>query len=212
MKPPTLIGDPFRVQLKMSNGKVRRRIVGRYLCGCGKEFVTNVNNIKTGNTQSCGCFRAVVSSERTKTHGMTGTTTYHVWSGMQERCRNPKNKKWHNYGGRGVRVCDRWQSFENFLADMGEAPEGKSIDRHPDQNGNYEPGNCRWATGKEQCRNKRNNIVIQINGESMTVVEWSETTGAVSAQLIYARLHRGWPPEEAVYVPARKMSIYRRKP
>ena len=88
-------------------------------------------------------------------HGMHGTPTYRVWNGMTQRCLNPKNGRWDDYGGRGITVCERWQIFENFVADMGERPEGETLDRYPNQNGNYEPGNCRWATAEQQGQNKR---------------------------------------------------------
>lgn len=89
------------------------------------------------------------------TSGRTMSPTYYSWSTMRTRCRNPKCNRYANYGGRGIRICERWELFENFLADMGERPSGLSLDRYPDKNGNYEPGNCRWATSKEQAQNRR---------------------------------------------------------
>lgn len=107
---------------------------------------------------------------------------------MRQRCTNPKNQDWEHYGGRGIRVCERWENFDNFLADMGKKPRGKSIDRR-DTDGDYEPGNCLWATQREQCRNKRNNRVIEWRGQKRTMTEWAELSGRKHAtQWLYRRL------------------------
>jgi hypothetical protein len=112
---------------------------------------------------------------------------------MKARCSNPNGQEFHNYGGRGIAVCDRWQnSFESFFADMSEGFfEGAEIDRK-DTNGNYEPGNCRWVTDKEQQRNKRTNHLLTIGEETMTLIEWEEKTG-IKANTILIRIRRGWP-------------------
>jgi hypothetical protein len=97
-----------------------------------------------------------IREPRTHGHASNGCSpTYHSWTAMKKRCRDPNNKDWKIYGGRGISYCERWERFDNFLADMGERPEGTSLDRFPDKNGNYEPGNCRWATDLEQARNRR---------------------------------------------------------
>ena len=110
-------------------------------------------------------------------HGMTQTPTYGVWSGMVGRCTNPNFKQWKDYGGRGIKVCERWMDFRNFLLDMGEKPEGKLIDRWPNNDGNYEPGNCRWATRREQQSNMRSNVRIAWNGEILTCADWGRRLG-----------------------------------
>jgi hypothetical protein len=142
------------------------RYVGRsrWLCQCRCGAIAEVDggSMRIGTTKSCGCLlkEARRNNEHNKKHGMRGTSTYHIWTSMKQRCYNEKAINYHNYGGRGIKVCDRWlNSFENFLSDMGERPEGKSLDRYPDNDGNYEPGNCRWASSKTQCRNRRNNVV-----------------------------------------------------
>ena|SRR5438105_3349104 len=118
---------------------------------------------------------------------------YHCWTEMRQRCTNPTNKHFRLYGGRGITICSRWNSFANFLADMGRKPSRKhSLDRYPNQNGNYEPGNCRWATQQQQMRNRRNNHLITFNGETLPLVEWALRIG-ILASTIRTRLKSGWP-------------------
>lgn len=129
--------------------------------------------------------------------------TYNVWSSMIQRCHNPKNTAYPYYGGRGITVCDRWRkSFVAFLADVGERPSrGYTLDRHPDKNGHYEPGNVRWATRKVQQRNMRSNRLITFRGEVRSVAEWSEHFG-LNKSTLFGRLFRyGWPVERALTEP-----------
>lgn len=124
---------------------------------------------------------------------------------MKERCYNPSRDHYADYGGRGIVVCERWlSSFENFLADMDACPSLKhSIDRHPDNNGNYEPGNCRWATKAEQCANQRSNHLIEIDGVTHHLEEWSRLNG-IPASTIVQRINKyRWPERDAVTIPVR---------
>ncbi len=139
-----------------------------FRCQCGTEKRIRANHVKSGRVRSCGCLASELASTRSLKHGHTvrnGKTrhsrTYQTWSCMRKRCANPNDKRFLTYGARGIRVCDRWHSFENFLADMGEKPDGSSIDRI-DNDGNYEPGNCRWVlTREEQMRNRTSTVLCE---------------------------------------------------
>lgn len=134
------------------------------VCDCGGSNIVATQNMTNGTTKSCGCLRKEITSEKFKTHGKHGSPTWRSWSSMKSRCTNPNVTQYDLYGGRGIKICDRWDKFENFIEDMGERPEGKSLDRI-DVNGDYEPKNCRWATKKEQAQNKRQ--VRMINKDSL---------------------------------------------
>jgi hypothetical protein len=137
-------------------------------------------------------------SELKTVHGQTLTKEYRIWTHMKTRCYNQNQKYYNRYGGRGIAVCDRWlNSFENFLADMGECPEGCSIDRI-DNDKNYCPENCRWATSTQQNNNKSNTVLLTIYGKTMSLNDWCRDTGQ-NHKTVRTRLKAGWTPEEAIF-------------
>ncbi len=170
-------------------------------CGPDREKTVLQSSLLSGNTQSCGCLQKERASKAKKTHGKRWSSEYAIWCQMKNRCLSPKVKGYHNYGGRGIKVCGRWiDSFENFYADMGPRPSPKhSIDRI-DNSGDYCPENCEWRTQKQQCRNTRTNRVLEFRGEKRTLIEWSEILG-VRRCMIKDRLRRGWSAEEALSTP-----------
>lgn len=171
-------------------------------CDCGSFVVKRGNHLIRGEVKSCGCFRrdfsAHLGSETAK-HGCCETPSYESWSAMKQRCLNPNHQWYKNYGGRGIAICQRWMDFENFFDDMGERPPGTNLERK-DNNSNYEPGNCKWATPKEQGRNRRDNRLISFAGITRCLSEWSEISG-LKITTIRERINRGWSIEDALTEP-----------
>lgn len=132
--------------------------------------------LRAGDTRSCGCLRSELISARAGTHRRSGSTAYRVWLGMLDRTTRKGRRDFKHYGGRGIRVCERWMAFKNFLADMGDPPPGMTIERI-DNNRGYEPGNCRWASHLEQVNNRRNNVMVSLNGQAMTLSQAARATG-----------------------------------
>lgn len=175
-------------------------------CDCGNEITVINKSLRMKRTQSCGCLGIESRKNANTTHGQSRrglkSREYEIWAGMLSRVSNPKHKNYKNYGGRGITVCERWKSFENFILDMGQRPHGNlSLDRI-DVNGNYEPQNCRWATCAQQANNTRCNRRIIIDGKSHTLAEWSKLSG-VSIGTIHSRLARGIDATAAVFTTAR---------
>lgn len=153
------------------------------LCDCGNELQVVASSLKSARTRSCGCLRAEISKKTMTTHGMTNSSEYSIWSAMKKRCFDVNNQDYKNYGGRGITVCDRWvNSFANFYADLGAKPDGYSLDRI-DVNGNYEPSNCKWSSLEEQANNKTNSVKYTLNGETLTITQWSKKSGLKVASL-----------------------------
>ena len=174
-------------------------------CDCGKEISVRADSLKEGKIKSCGCWSfekerynpSFVLKEIYNIKEASESREYKTWKNIKERCYNKKCKHYHSYGGRDIKVCDKWiENFQAFYEDMGLKPKGKSLDRI-DNNGDYSPENCRWATPKEQCNNKRFNVHLTINGETKTITEWSRITGVIFATIL-TRHRRGLSPEECI--------------
>lgn len=142
------------------------------LCDCGGSSLSSVGNLRSGNSRSCGCEKRAALGRSTTTHGKSGTPTQRIWKSMRQRCLNPSSKRYKDYGGRGIKVCERWALFANFLADMGERPEGLSLDRR-NNGGDYTPDNCYWATAAQQASNTRQNRWIEWDGIRDTLSGWA---------------------------------------
>lgn len=172
-------------------------------CDCGSITKAGGFELKTGIIKSCGCFNREAASEYRRSHGMTQTAIYKVWTGIKQRCTNPNNIGWKNYGGRGILICDKWLDFGGFLNDMGGSySPGLSIERI-DNNGPYCKSNCKWATINEQAYNKRSTRYIQCGGIEMLAKDWAEVMG-VTPHLIFSRLSSGWSEDRAIRQPKRK--------
>ena len=174
-------------------------------CKCGVEKFVRASKLTDGTSKSCGCLRA----ELRTTHGATSTEKrktsheYWVWNAMVQRCTNPNDAGYKNYGGRGITVCKKWRTYEGFIEDMGNRPSDKhSIDRLNNDSG-YSKDNCAWVDRTRQARNKRNNRFIFILGESKTLQEWSEIY-KIGHSTILARIRSGWNEHDAVVVPLHK--------
>lgn len=168
------------------------------LCDCGNVIEVNGSNLISGNTTSCGCYSRDMHIEILTTHGRSDERLYGIWKGMFYRCNNENATEYHNYGGRGIAVCEEWENIENFIkwAIENGYKETLTLDRI-DVNGNYCPENCRWATMEEQSNNKRTNVHITHNGETMTIAQWSRRTG-IPYGTLSARKRRGWSDAECI--------------
>lgn len=185
------------------------------LCDCGKQHKADLANIKAGKTGSCGCRKKELTLAGVPHYihghgrGSKSTRIHNIWVQMRQRCENPTSEAFARYGGRGIKVCEHWQEFANFLADMGERPEGKTLDRYPDNDGDYEPGNCRWASSSEQARNRRSCVNLTIWGETKTIKGWTEDSRCrVNYATLRARIARRWKPEDAVALSLPAPSTY----
>lgn len=184
---------------------VKNQIKWLCQCDCGGSTVTTISKLRSGRTKSCGCWRHESRFIQNMTHGKCRTRLYRVWRAMIDRCTLPRNANYPNYGARGISVCDLWlrdfQAFFDHVSRLdGFGIKGMMLDR-VDTDGNYEPGNVRWATTKEQMRNKRNNRMIEFRGRTQCSAAWAEETG-IGRSTIEWRLDNGWSAERALTMPA----------
>lgn len=195
------LGDVFGRLTVLELFKVNRSLVyWSVRCSCGSTLVVEQNALKSGGTRSCGCLKSEKVRDLNTRHGRSGTSLYRIWQGMKKRCGNQGDKHWSRYGGRGITVCERWRtSFEAFIADMGERPAGKSLDRINNDLG-YSPENCRWATTSEQNRNKRNTLFLVLSGKKMSLSDAAEFR-KIPYDKVYSRIRcHGWPAYKALEV------------
>ncbi len=186
-------------------GKKDRKQYYECICDCGNRKVISKGNLLIGDTTSCGCVQRERTSLASKTHGGSRTGLYDIWCNIKERCTNNENPGYKNYGGRGIKICSEWfSSFESFKIYMGPKPSPSHTVDRINNNGNYEPGNCRWATRKEQCRNFRRNRFFEINGERKTLAEWCEIYKLPQYNVGQRIRKLGWSIEEALEIKFRK--------
>lgn len=171
------------------------------LCDCGNKRIVQGKHLKNGFVRSCGC------KDLAKRHGLYHTRLHYIWSSMKDRCYNKNNSRYSDWGGRGISICDEWKddfaSFYNWAIETGYT-DGLSIDRI-DNDGDYCPDNCRWITAHEQCRNKRNNIRIEIDGETKILADWLKVYG-MKRSTVFNRIKAGMSPVEAVKKRPRKLN------
>jgi hypothetical protein len=175
-----LTGQQFGNWTAVERGETRStRIHWVCRCICGATRQVSGAHLVGGRSCGCGCVRPEGAENARFKHGKSNTVEHSTWMRMLDRCGNPNNPGWHNYGGRGIAVCERWAgSFEEFLADVGTRPSSRhSIDRYPEKDGDYEPSNVRWATPTQQSRNLRKNVMVDLDGEQVTLAEACERSG-----------------------------------
>jgi hypothetical protein len=210
-----ITGQRFGRLVALSQVTSGSRAKWRCICDCGATKDIVKPNLKNGTTKSCGCLNRELAKIRNSTHGHTrgyvSTKIYMIWSNMKRRCLDPSNNRYDRYGGRGIKVCERWlHSFENFLEDMGEPLPGHSLDR-TDNDGDYSPENCRWVCRSDQMKNRRNAVLITHNGKTQNLVDWAKETG-LKEDTISARIYRhGWSVEDALTVLPHRGIAYRNR-
>lgn len=178
-------------------------------CDCGNKKMVSSHNLLRNHTKSCGCLLKKNKGIIKHKHAKKGkvSRTYITWQSMNSRCNNPNNTIYKYYGKHGIKVCKRWSNknpkgFQNFLEDMGERPKGQSIDR-VNNDGNYNPKNCKWSTSKEQCRNRRSNHLITFKNKTLCLSEWAEEYN-ISYKTLKQRIKNKWPIKKALKTPIRK--------
>ena len=176
MRKYAVIGEKYNHLTVVGDGGIDKwkKTLGVFKCDCGNNVTLSLSDVKRGHNQSCGCIQKIKVAESQRTHGKTGTPEYKAWATMKQRCFNPKNPRKKTYSQRGITVCTRWvSSFENFFEDMGERPSPEHSLERRDNDGNYEPSNCYWATELEQQKNTTRNVKLEYKGRVMIQAEWA---------------------------------------
>lgn len=197
----SIAGERFGRLVGVADIAPGEREKGLFKCDCGTTKAISRKHVRGGKISSCGCLQREVASQTFTKHGHSRigqrTTEYRIWYAMKDRITNPDCPAYENYGGRGIKICDAWlNDFSAFLADMGPRPSGMTIDRI-DNDGDYEPGNCRWATRKQQSNNRRSNRHVEIDGRTVTLAQACDQRG-LTVGTVWSRLERGWPVEKAL--------------
>lgn len=171
------------------------------ICVCGNKSTPFLRDVLSGHTKSCSCLQKYKAGRRLRTHGMNGHKLYGAWNRMRQRCNSPLDQDYKHYGGRGIKVCDRWGWFPNFVSDMEEGyRSGLTLDRI-DVNGDYRPDNCRWVTQSVQVRNQRRNVYVVYKGKKMCLEDAAKLS-PVHPKTIKARIQRGWTHKKAIEHPS----------
>jgi hypothetical protein len=205
-----MIGKRFGRLIVLARAENKgRRTAYRCKCDCGQEKIVTSENLVAGHTKSCGCINrerlSARSKEQNTTHGMSHTRIYRIWTHMRSRCNLERHERYHEYGGKGIKVCPEWDDFKAFYAWAMENgyDDTKTIDRI-DNNKGYSPSNCRWTDYQTQNNNRDYNVMLTFNGKTMTVAEWARETGINDGTLRARLFHMGWSIEKALTTPTRK--------
>jgi hypothetical protein len=190
----TFIEEDFHEKEITGFQKYRKAVVE---CFCGKKFITRISGLRNGKVKSCGCIRKDKLSKRITRHNMSTSSEYASWEAMKSRCLNSKNRFYYNYGGRGIKVCEEWLDFKNFIKDMGNKPNKNYSIERINVNGNYCPENCKWSDRYEQDRNRRNSVKFFINGEYKILMDIARENN-LHQQTIKSRLLKGMTIKEAI--------------
>lgn len=174
------------------------------LCDCGNMGRVHSGDLKSGQSKSCGCYSKEVTARSNLTHGRTYSSEYKAWACMVQRCTNPNNKNWKEYGGRGITVVPRWLKFADFFEDMGPKPTPKHTLERCDNSSGYCKDNCRWATRSEQAKNRRTTHFVTFQGKTKCVWDWADELG-INRKALRARFGYGWSAERALTEPVRKV-------
>lgn len=198
-QPIDVTGERYgRLTALRRDGSIRRRAAWLFACDCGGEVRAQLASVRGRQKQSCGCRYRDSRRSSAATHGRSSDPLYKVWAAAKQRCTNPRDRRYADYGGRGIVMCERWlRSFEAFVSDMGECPPGKTLDRR-DNDGPYSPENCRWATPVEQQRNRRSSILVEHGGETISLSELARRYGVALTGILYRMRTTGLPASEAV--------------
>jgi hypothetical protein len=197
-----LVGQRFgRLKVITDAGNKKQQSLWECLCDCGNTVKVTASCLRKGHTRSCGCLKTDIHTIHGQARRGLESRTYQVWEDIIRRCDNPKFKQYKDYGGRGIKIYLPWRKFENFYKDVGDIPEGMTFDRI-DNDGDYEPGNWRLATRKEQASNRRTNRWIEHKGETKTLTQWADYLG-IAPTTLRARLNK-WSIERSLTAPVRK--------